>query len=325
MNSSDTARGAGAGAYTRSEKKGKLQKVLVIRKTTCYMDMLQQNDGESLRLVAEGHPSVAGIKATHDQNEQCFQTVDRVLRGSGLEYLSVFRHDDVDYNGVDLIVTVGGDGSFIDAAHHIDSTVAVLGVKSATSSHGHFCLANSENFELVLQNIRAGFVRPRKLARLSMTVDGVQIPLQVVNEVVIGELDLAGTNRYSLAVNGRTERQKGTALVVSTAAGSTGFLRSACGIIQPILARRFQYKPLLPILDPEERQDLPGGLVSPRGELRVMSGMPEGLLHVDGKYLKFPFKRGSELVVRVSEQDLLAYIDPRCHDRYMKHKRRSRR
>lgn len=325
MHTTDTTRGGDGRAGRKRLSRRRIENVLVVRKTTCYMDMLNSKDQQALDLVAAGHSSVAGIKKTHDENELCFQTVDAVLARSGLAYRSIYRQDQTDYNDVDLVITLGGDGSFIDAAHNISSAVPVLGVKSASTSHGHFCLADCRNFELVLADIRSGALAPRQLTRLSMTVDGTRLPLQVVNEVMIGELDLAGTNRYVLSANGRTERQKGTALVLGTAAGSTGLLRSAKGIIQPILARSFQYLPLLPIVEPGERLALPGGLVSPGGQVEVESGMPNGLLHVDGKYLKFPFPRGSRLVVKASEQPLRAYIDPRCHDRYLKHSKKTRR
>lgn len=294
-----------------------LNRILVIRKTTCYMDMLSQNDVEGLALVHNQHPLFAGIKRTHDQSERCFQVVTGVLERAGLNYRSELRSDSADYSNEDLVITLGGDGSFIDASHRVSTDVPLLGVRSATSSHGHFCMADSNSFAAVLKSILSGEVRPRRLTRLSLTVDGEELPTKPLNEVLAGELDLAGTNRYELKVNGRTERQSGTGLVVGTASGSTGLLRSAGGIIQPVLARSFQYKPLLPILEPGERLRLPGGLVSPSAVLRVVSAMPAGLLHVDGRHIKYPFKRGSELQVRVSDQHLLAYVNPRAHDRYL--------
>lgn len=292
--------------------------VLVIRKTTCLMEMTARNDHEALRLVAEGHSSVEGVKETHDESERCADEVEAALADVGIKYRSIYRHEaGVAYNAADLVITVGGDGSFIDAAHNIKSGIPLLGVKSAKTSHGHFCAADEKTFPDVLQKVLTGKQHHHQMVRLVMFVDGKQLPLYVVNEVMIAEVDISGTNKYQVTVNGRTEKQKGSAMVVCSPAGSTGLMRSMGGIIQPILAKRIQYRPMLPFLAPHEKLALPGGLVPSRGEVRVISGMPKMLLHVDGKHIKFPFPLGAELVVRVADQPLTAYVDPRSHDWYM--------
>ena len=293
--------------------------ILVIRKTTSYMEMQSRNDQEALRLVEEGHVSVKDVKLTHIESERCAAAVEQALAAAGLNYRSIYRHEvGVDYNDADLVITIGGDGSFIDAAHHIGADVPVLGVKSASTSHGHFCLADEISFASVLQNILHGQIRARKLVRLSLSVNGEELPLRVVNEVLIAELDISGTNRYQVTTNGRSETQKGSAMVIATPAGSTGLCRSLGGIIQPILSRRFQYLPMLPILALGQRLALPGGLVPADQEVRVVSGMAKMLLHVDGRHIKLPFPLGAELVAKVSEDDLLAFVNARCHDVYKK-------
>lgn len=304
---------------TNGRKPFEPKNVLVIRKTTCLMEMTARNDHEALRLVEEGHSSVAGVKETHEESERCADEVEAALAAARIPFRSIYRHEaGVAYNKADLVITVGGDGSFIDAAHNIKSGIPLLGVKSAATSHGHFCLANEVTFPDVLQQILSGKLRPRELVRLVMLVDGKQLPLYVVNEVLIAELDISGTNKYQVTVGGRTEKQKGSGLVVCTPAGSTGLMRSMKGIIQPILGKRFQYKPLLPFLQPREKQMLPGGLLPARAEVRVISGMPKMLLHIDGRHIKFPFPLGAQLVVRVAaDQPLTAYVSPRCHDWYM--------
>lgn len=281
------------------------------------MEMTARHDHEALRLVAEGHSSVRDVKPAHEESERCADAVEAILDNMGISYRSMYRHEvGVGYNDVDLVITVGGDGSFIDAAHNLKTGIPLLGVKSAASSHGHFCLADEQTFSCVFRKILAGKVRPRELVRLSMAIDGKPLPLYVVNEVMVAELDIAGMYKWQVTVGKRTEKQRGSALVICTPAGSTGLMRSMKGIIQPILAKRFQYQPMLPFVLPRQKLDLPGGLVPAGGEVRVVSGMPKMLLHVDGKYIKFPFPLGSELVVRGSGQPLTAFVNPRSHDWY---------
>src|SRR5262245_53774881 len=102
--------------------------------------------------------------------------------------------------GVDLVVSVGGDGTLLRAAHYVRDG-AVIGVNSAPGdSVGHFCTANRENFAERLDAILALKWRPVELARLQVTLDGKTLAELALNDVLIAHYCPAATTRYLIEV-----------------------------------------------------------------------------------------------------------------------------
>ncbi|KNA02855.1 hypothetical protein SOVF_214700, partial [Spinacia oleracea] len=89
-----------------------------------------------------------------------------VLKRKSVEWETLF-HTDLSrpIRDVDLVVTVGGDGTLLQASHFMDDSVPVVGVNSdptqveeverfkdefdATRSAGYLCAATVNNFEQV--------------------------------------------------------------------------------------------------------------------------------------------------------------------------------
>ena len=296
-----------------------LRRILVIHKDSTYQtEALEKKDPRILKLIAEGSEVVRTVPKTHEQHLQSLAQVEQALADRGIAYDVINRQNGyVVAKDVDLIVTVGGDGTFLHSAREC-SNIPILGVNSAKpSSLGHFCLADGDTFGEVLDGIISGKRRWYRLARLQLLLNGEALPVPVLNEVLIHDVSPAGTCRYILTVGDVTEVQRSSGIYVSTASGSTAVNRSAGGRILPITQRQFQYLVREPGLRPGEDWNLLGGALSPHTELKATSQMSDGRIYVDGKYgYVHDFLRGDELVVRVHPQDVRAFIDPSVNSRY---------
>jgi len=63
----------------------------------------------------------------HDSINFC----QEILRKKSVEWKAVLRNDLTQpINDVDLVVTIGGDGTLLQASHFIDDKIPVLGVNS---------------------------------------------------------------------------------------------------------------------------------------------------------------------------------------------------
>ena len=70
----------------------------------------------------------------------------KILLTHGIRFTESYRGRGIDYLKYDLIITVGGDGTFLEAAKHAKHQI-ILGVNSAPDhSVGRFCIANKYNF-----------------------------------------------------------------------------------------------------------------------------------------------------------------------------------
>lgn len=216
-----------------------------------------------------------------------------------------------------LLCTIGGDGTFLDASHSVTTKVPLLGVNSAPlTSFGHFCLTDRDGFDAVLADILSGARKAYPLLRFKLTLDGQVLTPLVLNEVLIAHSNPAGTSRYVLQIGDKKIEQKSSGLLVSTPSGSTGFNRSAGGVILPITDTRFTYLQREPFLRPNQTAELKSGIVERTTKLTIVSEMLGGKIFVDGAHISYDFLRGSVLTIEASDDDLMAYINPDCHSSY---------
>ncbi|MCC6980361.1 MAG: NAD(+)/NADH kinase [Candidatus Melainabacteria bacterium] len=296
-----------------------LRRVLIIHKDSTYQtEALEKKDPRFLKLIQEGSEVVRTVSRTHEQHVRTMEQVEAALAARGIAYGVVNRqHSSAVGEDVDLIITVGGDGTFLHSAREC-TNIPILGVNSATStSLGHFCLANGDTFGDVLDGIVSGKRRWHRLARLQLVLNGEALPVPVLNEILVHDAHPAGPCTNFIELDGVSEKQMSSGIYVATAAGSTGANRSAGGRILPITQRQFLYLVREPGMRPGDDWQLLGGAIAPHAQIKITSRMSEGKIFADGKYgFVYDFLRGDELIVRLHPQDLRAYIDPTVNSRY---------
>jgi NAD+ kinase len=295
----------------------KLAKVLIIyKKSTLQIQGIEHKEPRFLKLLQEENEVVTRVQLAHNEHYQTLEFIKNELGKRGIAYEAVARAE-LNHNfaaGFDLVLAVGGDGTFLEASQLIEG-VPVLGVNSATSSSfGHFCLANRSNFCQVLDDVIDGELNANRLLRLELNLNGKVLPNKVLNEVLVCHSSPSGTSRYFIAVGDSREEQRSSGIWIATPAGSTGSMRAAGGQVLPIIDRQFEYIVREPGLRPNEQWKLTRGVLPENAELLIVSEMRTGALFVDGTHIVFPFPLGSQLAVKVSKNDLLAYIAPDAND-----------
>ena len=161
----------------------------------------------------------------------------------------VFRnHDDLARLGpVDCMVSIGGDGSFIDAANLVgDLNIPLVGIN--TGRIGFLSGIKKENFRECFQLVREG--RYTTEERILLHVDSSSPIESIRNHFVVNDLTIRTTDTDTIiAVTVRAMGQTvntywGDGLIISTPTGSTAYSMSCGG---PILHPRSQVMVLTPI------------------------------------------------------------------------------
>jgi NAD kinase len=210
-------------------------------------------------------------------------TVLAALENAGLTYSSVSRRDLTEVDSP-LVVSVGGDGTFLSASQYV-TYQRMLGVNSDPErSTGFYCCANSADIADCLA--RLDDLPKTRLNRLSLTLDGAHLPYQVLNDVLIANRSPAHLMRYRLTADGEESEKKGCGLLVCTAAGSTAWMYQEGGEVMPIQSDRMQY------LVRGMRGEVPGYA----DRISVVSLTHEGKVFADGEYA-CDLPRGSEMVL----------------------------
>ena len=238
------------------------------------------------------------FKNTHDRHYQSLNHILALLKAHGLPFRAVPRgRKGVNSAQYDLIITVGGDGTFLEGARHATRQL-ILGVNSDPQwSVGRFCCADRDSFAAMLQRICAGQAPVRCLTRIALRMGTTALPLTAVNDLLICHRNPAAMSRYVLRLGRISEEHRSSGLWISTPAGASGAMRSAGGRRQGLTGQQLQYRARELYTGPGQRYALATGLLGPRQKIRLVSLMKEGMIYVDGSHVEIPFPFGQPLTV----------------------------
>ena len=136
----------------------------------------------------------------------------------GVRYTTVGR-EDLDrqhLSNVDLVITVGGDGTVLSSSHFLDSSIPLLGVNSDPTkaedfnvrkksderrSFGALCCCTADNMHIALPRIFEGVHLPEVRQRIQCIVEGSLKEVKLMpalNDVLIAHPSPAAVSRFRL-------------------------------------------------------------------------------------------------------------------------------
>ena len=260
----------------------------------------------------KGHPraEIDRYKKAHDEHLRTLTTVERIFHKYGINYSKYTRGRKVPYQRYGMVITVGGDGTFLEAARNANTQV-LLGVNSAPgTSVGELCVATRESFERIIRRIIAGkSVQLDSWQRLRLKLDGLSKPIDCLNDILICHQNPAAVSRYYLSIGNIKEEQRSSGLWIAAPAGSSGAIQSAGGKILSITEKKFQYMPreLYRGVNPPYR--LKGGVLTAEKTITLTSLMHDGKIFVDGMHVQLAFPFHAKLKISLSPKPV-AVITP---------------
>ena len=285
----------------------RLGHVVVVRKTTAVEQQANRPDRRLARLIGSRDPLASRVVGAHEEHLASLARVEAELQARGIDHRVVTHFGRRDAARASLVVTVGGDGTFLRASHAIAATPEsdgppMLGINSAASSSvGYFCAAGPERFGVLLDQIAAGEIRSRGLWRLQVAINGKPIRDLALNDVLLAHQSPAETSRYVLKVGEKTQDHKSSGLWIATAAGSTAAIRSAGGQMLDVDARKVQFRARELMSWALEGDPLEGGVVD---ELEVISRMYTGMVYLDGGHLRQSFGFGDRISFKLADRPM---------------------
>ena len=245
------------------------------------------------------------LTAAHEEHEASVRGIEKTLQRHGLEVTRATHPRKADVARADLVVAVGGDGTFLWTARKVGN-VPMLGVNSAPgASTGHYCAANMETFPQFLDEICTGKLEPTDLPRLSLTLNGNRIPYTASNDVLFAHRCPAASSRYLLRVGEESEMQVSSGIWIATQPGSTGAISSAGGETMTLGDLRLQYRVNNAYRGRGERPSLLAGFHE--GPIKIVSRSPNNAIFLDGPTLSYRVDFGSVLKVALDARPLRVY------------------
>lgn len=272
--------------------------VVVLKRST--YELYSNSDDEQVRRYALENPEEGKrLLRSHEAHLRSIDAVISALEQRGLRYEKIYRAKLGCTDGKQLIITVGGDGTLIDASHYTTGT-PIIGVNSDPgNSVGHFCCYTSQDIGRCLDSLEA---QPRAmLHRLALDLDGRRLQEQALNDVLIHHASPAANMRY--VISDVSERHYDSGLLVSTASGSSAYMWQEGGILMPLDSKQLQYCPL-------SKRDRSHRFAE---ALTVVSCTREGEIFIDGDHTKYDFGLGSTL--RMTPGEPLVVVGDLCRNR----------
>ncbi|HXW60062.1 MAG TPA: hypothetical protein VEK06_00845, partial [Myxococcota bacterium] len=270
--------------------------------------MSQGSKREQKNLVSPGDTLVQDLERSHKNNLFCIEKVKSVVTNLGLKYRLICRSDlTVGDLHNQLVISVGGDGTLLDASHFCDNSL-ILGVNSdPEQSVGALCIANAQNVGLILTDILSGKLRPSALVRLAISAHGVIKNTLALNDVLYCHQNPAATSRYYMAKNDEPfQSQRSSGVWISTPAGSTGGIYSCGGQALPILAKKAIFNVREPYWT-DGKKPLFFGSLEIGDQLHIRSNMSEAHLFIDGPHKGFNVPLGEQISIGIADKPLWLY------------------
>jgi NAD+ kinase len=282
--------------------------VLVIYKKSAYQIYVEEHrhEGFSKAIAHDDSPQTRRLVGAHSQHEQALDLVKSALSDLGVTYKMRHRtRSGHAQHNADLVVSVGGDGTVLEAARYTDGNTPLLAINSAPGySVGYFCARPRGSIRDLLEQAVRGFLSPTKMKRMRVAIDGEVRENRVLNDILFCHHNPAATSRYDieLPLIGRRETHRSSGVWVGTPAGSYGATWSAGGSPLPIDVSTLQYV----VRELCKVQHMNGEFIA-RGfsdKINLTSHMRTGRIYVDGSRYQYPVRVGSTVECSISDEPL---------------------
>ena len=227
--------GGSHGAARRESLKRDIRSVLVIYKKSDYHLYIEEKGDPCLsKWASEQKQNIDEFFRNHQENLAALEKVRQVLAKHEIHSDWFYRESFDSLIDYDMVLSVGGDGTLLEAARKITDQTPLLGVNSSPSSSvGYLCGTNAEHFEETFSDFLRGELPENHLSRIEAICNGKLLAPPALNDVLYADESPAATSKYLITSDGFQEQHRSSGLWVSTATGSTAAIRSAGGVVMP--------------------------------------------------------------------------------------------
>jgi NAD kinase len=309
------------------------EKIIIVTKRTALEELVERfNTREQARFYIEHMgASFAEYEAAHETYCRALASLKAALpRGARSQTIERAFLPTFQFGERDLVVTLGPDGLVVNTAKYLDGQPLLALNPDFRRVDGVLVPFPVEQAAALLPRVARGEYAVKRISMAKAELNDGQ-SLYAVNDLFIGQRTHVSA-RYRLSLQGRTEDQSSSGIIVSTGAGSTGWFRSILTGAAMVMAHfssteetrsaREQYRFAWdadflyytvrePFVSKLSSADLVFGRIEAGTDLEIESRMThDGVIFSDGieqDYLSF--NTGAVARIRLSEKKLHLVCD----------------
>jgi len=280
-----------------------MKRVLVVYKKS-VLAFLQRNPDSLEQLKKNNKTLYKKFVRSDTTHLASLKTVFSVLEKRQWNVKKVFRARFSYDEKVDLVISVGGDGTLLESARNIKET-PVLSVNSdPESSVAHYSACHADQFDNTLDLLGHREIPLRKISRLQVNINKKIISGTILNDVLLAHRNPAHATRFALKDKNKFHHYKSSGIWISTAAGSTAAIGSAGGQQLPFLSKRWQYL----VREPYGHYEIPAKrLMSSKEKLQLLCDMENTCLYLDGPHHRIQLNMSDKITLSQSPWPLHLY------------------
>lgn len=219
----------------------------------------------------------------------------------------------------DLVVVIGQDGLVANTAKYVNG-LPIVGINPDIERYDGILLKHApEDLKDILKNVIKGKYETKQVTMAKATLNDGQ-ELLAFNDFYIGS-DSHVSSRYSIVFNDMKEQQSSSGIIVSTGAGSTGWLSSVfnmtnningyhntntvdCGTTLNWNENKLVFVVREPFLSKQSQTSIGYGTIEKNSTLKIESNMPtKGVIFSDGIESDFlNFNSGSIVEIGIANE-----------------------
>jgi len=219
----------------------------------------------------------------------------------------------------DLVLVIGQDGLVANTAKYVNG-LPIVGINPDIERYDGILLKHSPlDLKGILKNVINDSFETKQVTMAKATLNDGQV-LLAFNDFYIGA-DSHISSRYNIEFNGKKEQQSSSGIIISTGAGSTGWLSSIfnmtnkinehhnssisdCGITLDWNDNKLVFVVREPFSSKMSQTNIGYGIITKNNKLKIESNMPtKGVIFSDGIETDFlNFNSGSIVEIGIADE-----------------------
>ncbi len=245
------------------------------------------------------------LQKAHDEHYHTLELVRESLSSHKIDFQEISRGDLwPTLDGVEFIMSVGGDGTLLSTSHHILDNTPVIGIRSSEASVGYLCSGGTQDIKEIVNSYINGELATIACARLLASIyygneDKERPTVPVLNDFLFANHNPSATTRYIIRSGDQEEEHKSSGVWISTATGSTAGIKAAGGSTMERGEKQFQYRVRELYRGPSYAEKLTHGFFNPSEQRFIIENRNEAaVLALDGQRGAIPLRFGDRITFK---------------------------